>query len=59
MDGLIVLKVQVLQIAWIPCHRSMMHPPDMEGRQPTRGGPPAFELGAVLKTPHRKKISLL
>ena len=24
--------------------------------QPTRGGPPAWELGEVLTTPHRKNV---
>jgi hypothetical protein len=27
--------------------------------QPTRGGPPAWEMGVGLTTPHRRKISLL
>jgi hypothetical protein len=28
-----------------------------ERRQPTRGGPPAWGLGEVLTTPHRKNVS--
>jgi hypothetical protein len=27
-----------------------------QSRQPTRGGPPAWGLGELLKTPHRKKL---
>jgi hypothetical protein len=26
-------------------------------KQPTRGGPPAWRLGEILRTPHRKKIN--